>query len=151
MIALWFCFRIVVGYRKLQPNIVITIFDLLDLIPSLLVKNRARNKSALFASVLGWSYCLCPWFETKLFPLLHYGTSPCFFWSSSFSLPFWCPTTFVEKELKALTSTVGPSWSWSYGSWIYKYLCNQCLSSLALWVRIPLMARCIRYIMWSSL
>jgi hypothetical protein len=23
---------------------------------------------------------------------------------------------------------LGPSWSWSYGSWIYNYLCNQCLS-----------------------
>jgi hypothetical protein len=22
-----------------------------------------------------------------------------------------------------------PSWSWSYGYWIYNYLCNQCLSS----------------------
>jgi len=22
----------------------------------------------------------------------------------------------------------GLSWSWSYGSWIYNYLCNQCLS-----------------------
>jgi len=21
----------------------------------------------------------------------------------------------------------GPSWSWSYGSWIYNYLCNQWL------------------------
>ena len=29
----------------------------------------------------------------------------------------------------------GPSWSWSYGSWIYTYLCNQCLSPLKLWVR----------------
>jgi hypothetical protein len=29
----------------------------------------------------------------------------------------------------------GPSWSWSYGSWIYNYLCNQCLSPLKLWVR----------------
>ena len=29
------------------------------------------------------------------------------------------------------------SWSWSYGSWIYNYLCNQCLSPLTLWVRIP--------------
>ena len=27
----------------------------------------------------------------------------------------------------------GPSWSWSYGSWINNYLCNQCLSPL--WVR----------------
>jgi hypothetical protein len=31
-----------------------------------------------------------------------------------------------------------PSWSWSYGSWIYNYLCNQCLSPLTLWIRIPL-------------
>jgi len=23
-----------------------------------------------------------------------------------------------------------PSWSWSYGSWIYNSLCNQCLSPL---------------------
>ena len=26
--------------------------------------------------------------------------------------------------------------SWSYGRWIYNYLCNQCLSPLKLWVRI---------------
>ena len=30
-------------------------------------------------------------------------------------------------------------------SWIYNYPCNQCLSPLYLLVRIPLMARCIRY------
>ena len=35
---------------------------------------------------------------------------------------------------------MGTSWSWSYGSWIYNYLCNQCLSPLTLWVWIPLMA-----------
>ena len=34
------------------------------------------------------------------------------------------------------------SWSWSYGSWIYNYLCNQCLSPLTLRVRIPL-RRCV--------
>jgi hypothetical protein len=42
----------------------------------------------------------------------------------------------------------------SYGSWIYNYLCNQCLSSLKLWVRIPLiiLTRCTWYnIMWKSL
>jgi hypothetical protein len=41
----------------------------------------------------------------------------------------------------------GPSWL--YGSWIYNYLCNQCLSPLKLWVWILLMVRyiwCI--IMW---
>jgi hypothetical protein len=32
----------------------------------------------------------------------------------------------------------GLSWSWSYGGWIYSYLCNQCLSSLTLWVWIQL-------------
>jgi len=33
----------------------------------------------------------------------------------------------------------GQWWSWSYGSWIYNYLCNQCLSPLKLWLRIPFM------------
>jgi len=40
---------------------------------------------------------------------------------------------------------LGLSWSWSYGSWIYNYLCNQFLSPLKLWVWTPLMARCTRY------
>ena len=36
-----------------------------------------------------------------------------------------------------------PSWPWSYGSWIYNYLCNQCLSPLMLlWVRISIRVRC---------
>ena len=40
--------------------------------------------------------------------------------------------------------------SWSCGSWIDLY--SQYLSSLKLWVRIPLMASCTRYnIMWYSL
>jgi hypothetical protein len=36
----------------------------------------------------------------------------------------------------------GPSWLWSYGSWIYNYLFNQCLSPLMLWVWISIKARC---------
>ena len=32
----------------------------------------------------------------------------------------------------------GQLWSWSYDSWIYNYLCSQCLSLLMLWVWIPL-------------
>jgi len=55
------------------------------------------------------------------------------------------------SELNLLSIRISePSWSWSYVCWIYNYLCNQCLvSPLKLWVRIPLMARCIRYnIMW---
>ena len=42
----------------------------------------------------------------------------------------------------SLIINLGPSWPWSNGSWIYNYLCNQCLSSLMLWVRISIMARC---------
>ena len=34
------------------------------------------------------------------------------------------------------------SWSWSYGSWIYNYPCNQCLSPLKLLVHTSLFARC---------
>ena len=32
----------------------------------------------------------------------------------------------------------GLSWSWPYGSWIYDYLFNQCISPLMLRVQIPL-------------
>jgi hypothetical protein len=44
--------------------------------------------------------------------------------------------------LWCLTPHGGPSWSWSYGSWIYNYLCSQCLSPPMLWVRISIGARC---------
>jgi hypothetical protein len=40
----------------------------------------------------------------------------------------------------------GQSWPWSYGSWIYNYLCNQCLSPLMLWVRISIRERCTLYV-----
>jgi hypothetical protein len=46
------------------------------------------------------------------------------------------------KPVFSLYINKGLSWSWSYGSWIYNYLCNQCLSPLMLWVRISLRARC---------
>ena len=32
----------------------------------------------------------------------------------------------------------GVSWSWTYGSLVYNYICNQCLSPLTSWVRISL-------------
>ena len=39
-----------------------------------------------------------------------------------------------------------------FGSWIYNYLCNQCLSPPRVRVQIPLMVRCTQYhIMWKSL
>jgi hypothetical protein len=46
----------------------------------------------------------------------------------------------------AYAYALGPSWSWSNGSWICKYLCNQCLLQIQFWVRIPFMARCTRFV-----
>jgi hypothetical protein len=37
---------------------------------------------------------------------------------------------------------LGPSWSWEYGSWIYNYLCYQCLPPLMLRVQISIKTRC---------
>ena len=52
-----------------------------------------------------------------------------------------------SSQERYIELTEGPSWSWLYGSWIYNYLCNQCLSQL-----IPLMAKYTLYnIMWYSL
>jgi hypothetical protein len=34
------------------------------------------------------------------------------------------------------------SWPWSYGNWIYNYMCNKCLSPIMLWVRNSMRARC---------
>ena len=50
---------------------------------------------------------------------------------------------FITRKERAILQTKrGSSWPWSYGSWIYKYLCNQCLSPLMLWVRISIRGRC---------
>ena len=47
----------------------------------------------------------------------------------------WWPSLFKHS---CHYTCKGLSWSWSHGSWIYNYLCNQCLSPLMLWVQIPL-------------
>jgi hypothetical protein len=50
-----------------------------------------------------------------------------------------CPINITDKQqIRSppfsilLDVTMGSSWSWSYVSWIYNYLCNQCLSPLTL-------------------
>jgi hypothetical protein len=48
------------------------------------------------------------------------------------------PRDFLRKEQWNQKYFKGSSWSWSYGSWIYHYLCNQCTSPLTLWVWTPL-------------
>ena len=72
-------------------------------------------------------------------------------WSTAFeatTLTITPPMRFHEDITEILLKVaLNPSnkqtinynpWSWSYGSWIYNYLCNQCLSPLTLWVRILL-------------
>ena len=73
-------------------------------------------------------------------------------------VPYWklgqhclgyCRTFELYKHESTYHNDVwGSLWLWLYGSWIYNYLCNQCLSSLTL--NLP-QARCTQYIMWSSL
>ena len=55
----------------------------------------------------------------------------------------------ISESKQFLYSRFIISWSsnilrgpWLYGSWIYNYLCNQCLSPLMLWVRISIRTRC---------
>jgi hypothetical protein len=43
----------------------------------------------------------------------------------------------VDVNIFHSRSLLGSSWSWLYGSWIYSYLCNQCISPLKLWIRTP--------------
>ena len=42
----------------------------------------------------------------------------------------------VHHWNRLVTTMKGPSCSWSYGSWIYNYLCNRCLSQITLRVKI---------------
>jgi hypothetical protein len=53
-----------------------------------------------------------------------------------------CLEWVINKSYFIPLTYQGP-W-WSYGSWIYNYLCNQCLSPLMLWVRI-LSGRCVQH------
>jgi len=49
------------------------------------------------------------------------------------------PSFYLALNTCLLISILlGILWSWSYGSWIYNYLCNQCLSPQKLLVRTPL-------------
>jgi len=37
-----------------------------------------------------------------------------------------CLTLWQFKVIKDAYITQGSSWSWSYGSWIYSYICKRC-------------------------
>ena len=65
----------------------------------------------------------------------------------------WCDC-LLSYDMRTLYFKLGPSWPWSYGSWIYNYLCNQWLSLLILWVRISIRARlstlCYKVCQWLA-
>ena len=48
------------------------------------------------------------------------------------------PWRYMNSQSTKQSLYYFPGPSWSYDSWIYNYMCNQCLSPLTLWVRIPL-------------
>ena len=53
-------------------------------------------------------------------------------------------TNFITQCFIEYTTLMSGVWTHNYsdGSWIYNYLCNQCLSPPMLWVRISIRARC---------
>ena len=78
--------------------------------------------------------CIFQWFRiytTISNCIYHISVSTCTCW---IAWSFW----LISCVLKL-------SWSWSYGSCTYNYLCNQRSSPPTLWVQIPLMARCTRW------
>ena len=90
-----------------------------------------KHKSAAFINdYLILSYV----WNLENYPLLLFCQELYFIYNTS--LYVYHTLVFFKTRTKELK---GPS---SYGSWIYNYLCNQCLSPLTLWVRIWIRARC---------
>jgi len=58
---------------------------------------------------------------------------------SNWSCSYLCSNLYLLYNLLTVYHLLHeePSRSWSYGSWIYNYLCNQCLLPPTLWVRTP--------------
>ena len=52
---------------------------------------------------------------------------------------FFCNANICRYFYSLDEISYWPSWSWSSGSWIFTYICNQCISSLTLWIWILLM------------
>jgi len=54
----------------------------------------------------------------------------------NFNATSWLQIFLLFCFVLLLFNIKWPSWWWSYDSWIY--ICNQCISLLTLWIRIPL-------------
>jgi hypothetical protein len=80
------------------------------------------------------------WFyPNKLEALISYIITRVYYYKLSVSMNVNIDIIMLPRYKKNKNKTSGPSWLWSYGSWIYNYICNQCISPLTVCVRIPLM------------
>jgi hypothetical protein len=86
-------------------------------------------------------------FKNEFVVQMIYGIPPFHIWiqinvSLNKSLEYCMFTTDLFVRPIAIKEREGPSWPWSYDSWMYNYLCNQCLWPLMLWVLISISPRC---------
>jgi hypothetical protein len=95
------------------------------------IKNLHENNIGRLGFFL--SYCII--FSYTLTP------KPMYFSTQSYKAKV-IYTFIVMSDTNIYTIFTGSSWPWSYGGWTYNCLCYQCLSSLMLWVRISIRARC---------
>ena len=58
--------------------------------------------------------------------------------------------TCIIYKSNIIWETQRPLWSWLYGSWIYNYICNQCLSPFMLWIWILDTTLCDKVCQWLT-
>jgi hypothetical protein len=102
------------------------------------VRNKLKNKWLLLHTGSGLQWYRT--YETSgsplRFMLRRSSLIECVTRKPELQIKFCVMIWFINFLSNYINWTWGPSWS--YGSWIYNYLCNQYLLPLTLWVWIPL-------------
>jgi hypothetical protein len=99
-----------------------------------ITKTKKDNDNACFlylTNTLTWIFILqCHWNYSPYIDILLYSDT----------LPWLRANMSLKTNQKQTICLCFYHFSrpWSHGSWIYDYICNQCLSPLKLWVRTPL-------------
>ena len=62
----------------------------------------------------------------------------------------WCTPLTLTFTIGYYLHNLGRPWPWSYGSWIYNYLCNQCLSPLMFSIRARCTTLCDKVCQWLA-
>jgi hypothetical protein len=75
----------------------------------------------------------------------------CFIMACTLSHEPWHPVRYTSHKIYPSIGSKETLLSWSFGSWISHYKCNQYLSPLMLWVWILLVVSSIRSILYSWL